>query len=98
LAISHLHALADAALAGDAGAAAELKSAGGLLGLLQQAPDAWFRGDDTDTAWIDAAIADRLAARKSRNFAKADAIRADLLANGIILEDGAQGTTWRRAG
>jgi cysteinyl-tRNA synthetase len=98
LAISHLHALADAALAGDATGAAGLKAAGALLGLLQQPPEAWFRGTETDTAWIDTAIADRLSARKSRDFAKADAIRADLLSKGIILEDGPQGTIWRRAG
>jgi cysteinyl-tRNA synthetase len=50
-----------------------------------------------DAAPIEAAIAERLAARKSKNFARADAIRADLLAKGIILEDGPKGTTWRRA-
>jgi cysteinyl-tRNA synthetase len=69
-----------------------------LLGLLQQAPDAWFRGGTDDTAAIEAAIAERMAARKSKNFARADAIRSELLAQGILLEDGPKGTTWRRAG
>ena len=97
LAISAMHALADAAMAGDRDAAAGLRAAGALLGLLQQAPDAWFRGGADDAADIDAAIAERLAARKSRDFARADAIRAELAAKGIVLEDGPKGTTWRRA-
>jgi cysteinyl-tRNA synthetase len=98
LAISEMHALADAAMAGDAAAASGLRAAGGVLGLLGQAPDAWFRGGGDDTGWIDTAIADRLAARKARDFARADAIRADLAGKGIVLEDGPKGTTWRRSG
>ncbi len=97
-AIAELHALANQALAGDTTAAGGLHAAGALLGLLQQSPAAWFRGDDDrdDTA-IEAAIAARLAARKTRDFARADAIRADLAAQGVLLEDGPAGTTWRRA-
>ena len=68
-----------------------------MLGLLQQDPETWFRGGTDDAAEIEAAIAERLAARKAKDFARADAIRADLLAKGIILEDGPKGTTWRRA-
>jgi cysteinyl-tRNA synthetase len=50
-----------------------------------------------DVAAIEAAIAERLAARKSKSFGRADEIRADLAARGILLEDGPNGTTWRRA-
>jgi cysteinyl-tRNA synthetase len=97
LAFSAMHALADAAFAGDAGAAVNLRASGNLIGLLTQAPEAWFRGGTEDAAAIAAAIQERLAARKARNFARADAIRAELAERGIVLEDGPGGTTWRRA-
>lgn len=94
-AIAALHNLADRAIAGDALAAAGLHAAGRVLGLLQSEPDAWFHGD-VDAAAVEAAIAERIAARKSKDFARADAIRAELLAQGIALEDNAGGTSWRR--
>ena len=97
LAISLLHGLADAAMAGDAKAGAEMVAAGAVLGILQQDPDAWFQGEGDDAAAIEAAIAERIAARKSRDFARADAIRKALTDQGILLEDNATGTTWRRA-
>ena len=98
LAISAMHALADAALAGDSGAAKGLRAAGDQLGLLGQDPEAWFRGGAEDSDEIEALIQDRLAARKARDFARADAIRAELADRGIVLEDGPHGTTWRRSG
>jgi cysteinyl-tRNA synthetase len=50
-----------------------------------------------DDAEIDAQIEARIAAKKAKNFAEADRIRKELLEAGIVLEDTAQGTTWRRA-
>jgi len=100
-AFADLHALADAALAGDAAAAGSLKAAAGLMGLLQQDADAWFRGGEAgggpDAAAIEALIAERQAARKARDFARADAIRDELKAAGVLLEDTAGTTAWRRA-
>jgi cysteinyl-tRNA synthetase len=102
-----------AVLAGIAGAArkadsaearraakAELLGAGLALGLLQQEPADWFSrgtsGDDDDR--IQALIDERVAAKQSRDFARADAIRNQLIAEGIQLEDTPQGVRWRRAG
>jgi len=94
LALSRMHALSDAAMGGDAAAAAGLRKAGELLGLLAASPQAWFQG--AGDAAVEAAIAERMAARTSRDFARADAIRRDLEAQGVLLEDNSGGTTWRR--
>lgn len=71
-----------------------------MIGLFMQEPAAWFRGEAGDgpsEAEIDALIAERLAARKAKDFARADAICKELTDKGVVLEDGPGGTTWRRA-
>ena len=67
--------------------------------MLQQNPAAWFaRGTDAgDDARIQALVEERNAAKKARNFARADAIRDQLAAEGIALEDTVAGVRWRRA-
>jgi cysteinyl-tRNA synthetase len=105
LALATLHYLVSAAnealAEGDTSALPHLKgrilAAGAVLGILQQDPAAWFRGGEGDAAAIEAAIAARLAARKAKDWAEADRIRKELADQGILLEDGPGGTTWRRA-
>ncbi|MGI9128439.1 MAG: cysteine--tRNA ligase [Roseomonas sp.] len=76
---------------------AAFRDAARVLGLVQSEPAQWLQGGGDDAAAIESAIAARLAARKAKNWAEADRIRDDLKARGIILEDGAGGTTWKRA-
>ena len=76
--------------------AISFRAAGLLLGLdLKPRPVAIV--DSQERARVDAAIAARNAARAAKNWAESDRIRAELTAAGIVLEDGAGGTTWRRA-
>ena len=74
---------------------ATMKASAALLGLLSSTENDWFRGGADETA-IEARIAERTAAKQTRDFATADRIRDELKAEGIVLEDGAGGTTWRR--
>ena len=75
---------------------AVLKASAKLLGLLTVSADEWFRGD-SGSSDIDALIAARAEAKANRDFAESDRIRDQLKAEGILLEDGPDGTTWRRA-
>jgi len=99
-AMAVLFDLATAANRGDATSARQLKALGGVLGLLQRDPQIFLQaapagGPGNDE--IDAKVAARTAAKKAKNFAESDRIRDELKAAGILLEDGPQGTTWRRA-
>ncbi|MCX7241339.1 MAG: cysteine--tRNA ligase [Burkholderiales bacterium] len=72
-----------------------LRALGGCLGLLQNNPSEFLQaGAGLDEAAIAALIDERSAAKAARNFARADAIRKDLLSQGIALKDSATGTTW----
>ncbi|MEO1427326.1 MAG: cysteine--tRNA ligase, partial [Pseudomonadota bacterium] len=95
-AMARLHALRDA------GNIKALRASAKLIGLLTQHPDVWFksaspqRADGPTDDEIDLLITQRQAAKKAKDYGKADTIREKLKAAGIIIEDGANGTTWRR--
>jgi cysteinyl-tRNA synthetase len=103
LVLAHLHDLASAINRsrddGERGRLQDrLKASGGLLGVLRSPAEEWMRGSDADGDAIDHRITDRTLARKERRFADADRIRAELAAEGIVLEDKPDGTTeWRRS-
>lgn len=88
---------------GDTRYAALLKSLAGVLGLMQQSPQSFFQyltdsqTNELTDVLIEQLIQQRLQARQEKDFAKADSLRQQLSENGIILEDGSQGTSWRRA-
>ena len=101
IAFTVMYELARRVRAGDEVAVGEFLASGHALGLLQQEPEAWFKwqpaGQSGPTdAEIEAQIAARVAAKKAKNFAESDRIRDALKAQGVILEDSAAGTTWRR--
>jgi len=109
LAIAHMHSLvrllprydhSSSQIVGEHATRQEVLRMGGrLMGLLHESPDEWLRGDDDDAQarLIEERIAARAMARQERRFADADRIRAELEAEGVVLEDGPSGTTWRRS-
>lgn len=103
-AFAGLHALRDVAMAAPAdkraGPASALKAAGSLMGFFQTDPTDWFQAapgqDDLTPDAIEALLTERADARASKDFARADQIRDDLAAKGVVIEDGPDGATWRR--
>lgn len=103
LAISEMHVIArelnKAADSDKPALKARLLAAGSLLGILQDDPQAWLQGaggDALSSAEIDALIEERFSAKSAKDFARADEIREQLTAAGVVLEDSAEGTLWRR--
>jgi cysteinyl-tRNA synthetase len=77
-----------------------LRKLGGILGILQRTADDYLKAGGTADGLSDddigVLIAQRNAARKAKNFAESDRIRDALKSKGVVLEDAAGGTTWRR--
>lgn len=104
LAISELHQLARTVHKAEP-ESEEAQSAKGmmlalanLMGLLQEDPETWFQGGaEQDVSWIEALIAERQQAKLDKQYARADEIREELKAKGILLEDSREGTTWKKA-
>jgi len=102
--ISELHKLAREMNSADTDARAiakgRLLAVAGLMGLLQQDPEQWFTlsrgGSDISAEEIEALIAKRNQAKADKDYAGADAVREELKAMGVVLEDSREGTKWRR--
>ncbi|MFV8782406.1 cysteine--tRNA ligase [Microbulbifer sp. SA54] len=104
IAISELHQLAKelnkAEGAGKAVLKGKLLAAGAMLGILQMDAETWFKqsrgGDELSEDEIESLIAERQQSKLDKNYARADEIREELKARGVVLEDSREGTKWRR--
>jgi cysteinyl-tRNA synthetase len=99
-AMAVLFELASAVNRGETGLAVQLKALGAVIGLLQRDPQTFLQAAPAgglSNEEIEAKVGARMTAKKAKNFAESDRIRDELKAAGIVLEDGPQGTTWRRA-
>jgi len=104
VAIAEIHALARQLHKADDADKPALKgrilAAGNLLGILGQDPAEWLQGGTDDAGisseQIEALIEERAQSKRDKNFARADEIREELAAQGIVLEDSREGTKWRR--
>jgi cysteinyl-tRNA synthetase len=105
VAIAEIHSLAGQLHKASAGEKPALKArilaAGNLLGILEQDPEAWLQGGVDEDAIsgdaIEALIDERHQAKLDKNYGRADEIRQELLAQGVVLEDSREGTQWRRS-
>ncbi|WP_342243072.1 cysteine--tRNA ligase [Pseudomonas sp. OTU5201] len=98
--VREVNRLRDGDLPAAAALAAQLKTLGGLLGVLQLESDAFLRAGaegKVDAAEVEGLIQARLRARAEKDWAESDRIRDQLSAMGVVLEDGKGGTTWRLA-
>jgi cysteinyl-tRNA synthetase len=104
VAIAEIHAIAKELHKAAGGAKSRLKArmlaAGNLLGILEQDATEWLQaagpGDAIGASDIEALIQARQEAKREKDYARADRIRADLLAQGVVLEDSREGTRWKR--
>ena len=95
-----INRLRDGDAAAAAALAAQLRSLAEVLGVLQLPAEEFLQagaGSGVDAVRVEALIAERLAARAAKNWAESDRVRDQLLAMGVVLEDGKGGTTWRLA-
>ena len=104
VAIAEIHALAKqlhkAAASEKSALKGRILAAGNLLGILEQDAVEWLQGaassDAISAAAIEALIEERQTAKLAKDYARADAVREDLLAQGVVLEDSREGTKWKR--
>ena len=81
---------------------AVFKAAANLMGFLTADPQVWLSAtnspaNDIDATWVEGLLAERTEAKKAKNFASADAIRDELAAKGIVIEDTPQGPKWHKS-